>query len=225
MHYSDEDLASVADAADMPLARVQSFRLKLEAAALWYRLYRASPDRVAPSILERSLDRIRKAALKLLKVLGIEDPESAIDGPGDRAVFDALLSSSPGGEADILRACQNVGHLCAVLEAMEAAAVLARGAKQAAPDSREVGSTIVKPGHHGDEALNGWIENMLAIYGELSEREIGTSVGAQDRRDEGIAGGPLIRFLKAAAQPLEIELSSDAWRARVRLITSDPQSD
>jgi len=68
---------------------------------------------------------------------------------------------------------------------MDAAAVIARSAAQAAPDVREVGSTIVKPGHHGDEALNGWIDNILVIYTKLTGKEAATSVGALARKIHG----------------------------------------
>ena len=39
-----------------------------------------------------------------------------------------------------------------------------------------------------------------------------------ERPNEGIAAGPLVRFLEAAGKPLKIEFSEDAWRSRVRTI-------
>ena len=45
-----------------------------------------------------------------------------------------------------------------------------------------------------------------------------SSVGSPDRPNEGIAAGPLIRFLEAGGKPLKIAFSEDAWRSRVRTI-------
>ena len=52
----------------------------------------------------------------------------------------------------------------------------------------------------------------------LTGKEPATSVGAPKRPNEGIAAGPLIRFLEAAGKPLKIEFSEDGWRSRVRTI-------
>ena len=59
---------------------------------------------------------------------------------------------------------------------------------------------------------------MRSAYHVISGKEPATSVGGPDRPDEGIAGGPLIRFLIAAGKPLEIEFAEDAWRSRVRTV-------
>ena len=59
---------------------------------------------------------------------------------------------------------------------------------------------------------------MMGIYRTITGKEPATSVGAPDRANEGIAAGPLIRFLQAAGKPLNIEYSEDAWRSRVRTI-------
>ena len=66
--------------------------------------------------------------------------------------------------------------------------------------------------------MNDWIAAMLGLYRTLTGKEPATSVGASNRPNEGIAEGPLIRFLQAAGQPLNIEFSEDAWRSRVRTI-------
>jgi hypothetical protein len=62
------------------------------------------------------------------------------------------------------------------------------------------------------------IAAMLGVYRTITGKEPATSVGAPDRPNEGIAAGPLIRFLQAAGKPLKIEFSEDAWRSRVRTI-------
>ena len=52
----------------------------------------------------------------------------------------------------------------------------------------------------------------------ITGKEPATSVGSPDRPNEGIAAGPLIRFLEVAGKPLKIAFSEDAWRSRVRTI-------
>ena len=59
---------------------------------------------------------------------------------------------------------------------------------------------------------------MMGIYRDLTGREPATSVGAPTRPNEGLANGPLIRFLHVAGAPLGIELTQDSWRERIRLI-------
>ena len=55
----------------------------------------------------------------------------------------------------------------------------------------------------------------------ITGKEPATSVGSPDRPNEGIAAGPLIRFLEAGGKPLKIAFSEDAWRSRVRTILKD----
>jgi hypothetical protein len=59
---------------------------------------------------------------------------------------------------------------------------------------------------------------MMSLYRMITGKAPATSVGAPERPNEGIAGGPLIRFLQAAAKPLKIKFSEAAWRSRVRTI-------
>ena len=46
---------------------------------------------------------------------------------------------------------------------------------------------------------------MMGLYRRITGREPATSVGAPERPNEGIAAGPLIRFLEAAGKPLKID--------------------
>jgi len=59
---------------------------------------------------------------------------------------------------------------------------------------------------------------MMGLYRTITGEEPRTSVGGPDQPNEGIAAGPLIRFLMAAGNPLGIEFYEDAWRSRVRTI-------
>jgi hypothetical protein len=76
----------------------------------------------------------------------------------------------------------------------------------------------VRAGNSGNDAVNNWIAAMMRLYGMITGREPATSVGGPERPNEGIAAGPLIRFLEAAGEPLKIAFSEDAWRSRVRTI-------
>ena len=72
-------------------------------------------------------------------------------------------------------------------------------------------------GNPGDAAVNNWIAAMMDLYREITGKEPRTR--GPDKPNEGIADGPLTRFLQAAAEPLkEIKFSEDTWRSRVRTI-------
>ena len=105
-----------------------------------------------------------------------------------------------------------------IMDGVVAAAEFDRRAKKAAAEVARVGKLIVREGNPGDDAVNDWIADMMSIYRMITGNEPATSVGAPKRPNEGIAAGPLIRFLEAAGKPLEVEFSEDAWRSRVRTI-------
>ncbi len=102
------------------------------------------------------------------------------------------------------------------MEAAAAAAELKRRAEKAAAEVAEVGKLTVAEGNRGDRAINDWAA--ASVYRDITGKEPTTSVGGPNRPDEGIAGGPLIRFLTAAGGPLQLEFSEDAWRGRVRTV-------
>jgi hypothetical protein len=83
----------------------------------------------------------------------------------------------------------------------------------------------VREGNPGDDAINGWVAAMMSLYRTITGKAPATSVGAPKRPNEGIAAGPLIRFLEAAGKPLGIEFSEDAWRSRVRTILKDASEE
>ena len=82
----------------------------------------------------------------------------------------------------------------------------------------------VPKGHYGDRAINGWIDDIIAVYRAITGKEPTTAVDSSS----GIASGPLIRFLVAAARPIDIRdrdghaFGEDAWRSRVRSVLSSP---
>ena len=111
-----------------------------------------------------------------------------------------------------------IGRLMEILDSVAAAAEFDRRAKKAATGVAEVGKLTVRRGNPGDDAVNDWIADMMSIYRVITGKEPATSVGSPDRPNEGIAAGPLIRFLEAGGKPLNIAFSEDAWRSRVRTI-------
>jgi hypothetical protein len=121
-------------------------------------------------------------------------------------------------ETPVKVATQRIGRLVEIIEACAASAELNRRAGKAAAEAAMVGKLTVAEGNRGDRAINDWVAAMMGIYHKISGKEPATSVGGANRPDEGIAGGPLIRFLTAAGKPLQLEFFEDAWRSRVRTV-------
>src|SRR5208283_1874424 len=79
--YAHDNFEQIAAAINMEVDEIEEHAKLFEAAARWHRLGCASPDRPAPSILRRKLDRIAKNARRLLESLGVVDLDAAVDGP------------------------------------------------------------------------------------------------------------------------------------------------
>src|SRR5262249_9096051 len=94
-----EQIATAIGTAVKPVADLQD---QFEAAALWFRLDRGRPKRPAPSKLRRKLTQVGKSARRLLKSLGINDPEEAVDGPSDPETFKALVLTGESNENPVL---------------------------------------------------------------------------------------------------------------------------
>lgn len=118
----------------------------------------------------------------------------------------------------VVQATQRIARLAEIVEGVVAAAELSRRAEQAAAEVATVGEMTVEAGNRGDRAINNWVAAMMSAYHVITGEEPATSVGGANRPDEGIAGGPLIRFLTAAATPLQLKFYEDAWRSRVRTV-------
>ena len=154
---------------------------------------------------------------KLLAHLSIEDPSAAEDGPGDPDILHLLTFAEDSDEDHVLSVIQNVvGGTEA--EQVTATKELERLAREAAAETVEIGKETVPKGHHGDQAVNGWVDDMLVLYEAITGEAPGTSVGAPLRKNEGVPGGPLIRFLEAAGKPLAIQFTAKSWRSRIRMI-------
>ena len=216
--YRHSDFEQIATAIGIAVKPIADLEAQFEAAALWFRLDRKRPRRIAPSKRREKLNQVAKSARRLLKSLGIDDPDEAVDGNGDPEILEALVLIGEPDANPVIEATRRIGRLVEIVEGISAAAVLDRRAQKAAIEVAEVGKLTVREGNPGDDAINDWIAAMMPLYRKITGKEPATSVGAPSRSNEGIAAGPLIRFLQAASKPLKIEFSEDAWRSRVRTI-------
>jgi hypothetical protein len=218
--YTSTHFEQIAIAIGTAVKPVEDLEAQFEAFAMWFRLDKRRPKRPPPSKQQEKLAQVAKSARRLLKSIGISNPEDATDGPGDPDIFRALVLSGEPNEDAVLQTTRRIGRLVEILEGIAAAGEIERRADQAAIELVAVGKLTVREGNPGDDAVNDWIAAMLGLYRTLTGKEPATSVGASNRPNEGIAEGPLIRFLQAAGQPLNIAFSEDAWRSRVRTILS-----
>ena len=223
--YSREDLERIATEIGRDVGDVIKCRQRFEWAADWYGLDCGLPRGAAPrprhtppSKMHEKLQRIAKSARRLLQDLEITSYEEADDGPGSFELLESLAAVEEPSEDAVINATRRMGQLATMMDAIEAASELERRALKAAEDVIAVGKLTVPKGHQGDAAVNNWIAAMMEIYRKITGTEPATSVGEVDQPNEGIATGPLIRFLQAAGRPLGISYSEDAWRSRVRTI-------
>jgi hypothetical protein len=79
--YAHGNFEQIASAIGMEVGQIAKHENRFEAAAYWYRLDRRRPTRITPSKSREKLDRIAKAARRLLTSLGVNDPDEAADGP------------------------------------------------------------------------------------------------------------------------------------------------
>jgi hypothetical protein len=215
--YSKNDFERIAAAIGKDVVDVKRQEKNIEASAMWYRLGRRGPrgKRITPYMMRRRMTQIANAAQRLLEHLGVPDPTQPPDGPAT-AVLEILASAEGGTEDAVIRATARLGHLLELLGAADATRELERLARRGAEDVEQIGKLIVPKGHHGDVAENDWISAMMSIYRQITGKDPRSSVGAPLRNDEGLPGGPLIRFLQTAGNPIGIEYSPNAWRSRVR---------
>jgi hypothetical protein len=222
--YQRSNFDEMASALRVQVGRIVAHENRFEAAARWYRLDLARPKRTAPSTLRRKVTKVARDARRLLKSLGVSKPSDAADGPGDPEILSALvLLGEPNGDP-VIEATRRIGRLGDIIDGVADAAEIDRRAKKAATEVMKVGKLTVREGNSGDDAVNNWIAAMMGLYRTITGKKPTTSVGAPDRPNKGIATGPLIRFLQAAAKPLKIKFSEDAWRSRVRTVRPGPSS-
>jgi hypothetical protein len=221
--YSQADYEAIGKAipiADLRLVARQEKRF--EGAALWYRLSKRRNKGTPPSKLRGKLERVGRSAHRLLETLGVPRVEEAPDGPGDQELLEALVLEGDANEDRVVEATRQIGRLVEILGAIEAANEIARRARAGAEEVKQLGQLTMVEGNSGDAAVNDWIAAMMGIYLDITGKKPATSVGGPNQPNEGTAGGPLIRFLRAAGKPLGIQYGEDAWRSRVRTILKTP---
>ena len=130
--YQRSNLAQIADAIGVDVARIVKHKNMFEAAATWYRLNSRRPTRISPSKLRAKLDQIAKSAHRLLRNLAISDPDVAADGPRDPEILHALVLLGESNEDPVIEATRRVGRLMEIIDGVAAAAELGRRANQAA---------------------------------------------------------------------------------------------
>lgn len=188
--YSEEDLDRIAAAIDTDVGKVLAVARRFESAANWYRQDQRSPHRPRPSTIKSKLKSVIGNSRRLLKSLGITDPDTAMDGPTDPAII-AALEFSCQEQDGLARASERLARMVAMLEALEATTEIHQVALQARQKAPAFVQEITHRGHRGDDPLNNWIEAMLVLYEEITGKGPGTSVRAPGRPGRGKAEGPL----------------------------------
>jgi hypothetical protein len=89
--YEQSNFEQIATAVGVDVGQIVKYENLFEAAARWYRSDKRRPTRIAPSTLRRKLNGVAKSARRLLESLGVNDPDEAADGPGDREILRALV--------------------------------------------------------------------------------------------------------------------------------------
>jgi hypothetical protein len=218
--YSKKDFELIAAAVNKDVAHIIRYEKHFEAAATWYRLdcRGSNIKRATPSVIKDRMDKIARAARRLLKWLDIDHRDNyryAADGPRDFALLEFLASAENGNEDEVTRATARVERLVEILDAADAAQKLEHLARKAADDAVQIGELTVPKRHRGHAAENDWIAAMMSTYKKITGKEPRTSVIAPGRSGRGKAAGPLIRFVQPAGKPLGMKYSADSWRGRV----------
>ena len=224
--YSRADFEQIAIVIGKDLAAVLRYERLFEWAADWYRLELGLPrDKprpryppAPPSKMREKLQRVAKRARQLLEELGVKSQKDANDETASFGIVEILATAEAPSEDAVVNATCRIEQLMTLLEAIEATSEVERRAWQAAEDVMSLGRLIVPKGHQGDAPVNNWIAAMMEAYERITGNKPRTSVVGANQPNEGIASGPLIRFLQAAATPLGISYDEDALRSRVRTI-------
>lgn len=220
--YSTDQLNALAEAVRVKPERVLAERDVLDAAAVCFRLDDRRPTRMPAKQLKNRLEQIERTARRLLRQLGVPDTREADDGPDfelmeviaaetdDQAKFETILTEATG----------RIGRLIQLFEALNAVAEVERLAQNAVDQGLRVATLVTTQGHHGDVSVNNWIAEVLVVYTRITGKRPATSTNPHKGGDPG---GPLIRFLAVAGNPLGIDMKPEAWRKRIRRIRPPPE--
>jgi len=169
--YRQSYFEEIAAALGVEVEQIAAHEKRFEAAARWYRLDKARPKRTAPSILARKVARVAKDARRLLKGLGVNNPDDAADGPGDFEILKALVLLGEPNEDPVIEATRRIGRLENIVDGVSAAAEIERRAEMAAKEVLKVGKLTVREGNPGDDAVNDWIAAMMELYRTITGKE------------------------------------------------------
>jgi len=244
--YSQKHFERIATALGVSAADVLQYRSEFEAAARWYRLnvppairrggltlelrnqrtkkskgssglHKQRPKKARTfSELRKKVEQVEAAARKLLLHLGVRHLREAADGPGDRELLTFLASYSGSSEEEVIGATARIGRLAELLEAIDAGETLKACAYKAAQEAVHFANLLPK-GHQGDVAAIGWTADMMSLYRRITGEEPRFSV-LRPGPGRGQPAGRFLRFLQAAAEPLEINLSPASARSRQRAL-------
>lgn len=160
---------------------------------------------------------------QLLKKLTFPHPDTR-DDKRDQELM-RVLSWSIDGDSDKLEEFLDriAAYKANLADAVGAAQELIPMLKTSTADLISIRKQTISPRDTGNTHINDLIASLLSIYREFTGREIATSVGEQGSDNEGIATGPVIRYLKLLLAPLDLytdehglSAHENALRARVR---------
>ena len=165
--YEQSNFERIATAIGADVGQIAKHENLFEAAARWYRLDEKRPERTAPSTLRRKLDTISKSAHRLLKSLGVNDPNKAADGPGDPEIINALVLLGEPNEDPVIEGTRRIGRLVEIIGGVAATAEFERRAKKAATEVTRVGKLMVRledriPRDHLLRRINPIVTGVLA---------------------------------------------------------------
>jgi hypothetical protein len=127
--------------------------------------------------LREKLDPVAKNVRRLLKSMGVNDPDQALDGPGNIEILAALVLVGERNEDPIIEATRRIGRLAEIIDGVAAAAELERRASKAPIEVADIGKLTVREGNPGDDAVNDWIAAMMGLYRTITGREPNFSWG------------------------------------------------
>jgi hypothetical protein len=244
--YSQNHFEQIAAVLGVSAAGILQYRSGFEEAARWYRLNIPPAKRQGGPTFElrnqrtkkpggtyglrkqlfkkaKTLSELRKkakqveaAARKLLLHLDVRRLGEALDGPGDRELLAFLATYSGSSEEEVIDATARVGRLAELLEAIDAAKFLEACSYKAAQEAAKF-AKLLPTGHQGDVAAIGWIADMMSLFKRITGEEPRFSV-LRPGPGRGQPTGPFLRFLQAAGEPLEIDLSPASARGRQRAL-------
>ena len=189
---------------------------RLESVAKWWRVETEFQQEPTPSQLEERYTRIEWAAHTLLRELGASDTGGANEMPPAlrfgslqaQAAIDADHSGNPptADGAELLE------------DRVKGISQIQDWARRAGDRERAKGGTPRAERHDRDDALDRLLGGLIGIWVDIFGRPPGMSVAAPERRNAGLPGGPMLRFIDACLTPLlgQVKPSTDAIRSRIR---------